>query len=67
MKIQYVILDSTVEPKQKVFASSDLDKIHEKLLDKDIPEEWYVLDMVNKEFIADEYDGFYDSEFTQLT
>ena len=66
MKIRYAILDATVEPKQKVFASNDLDNIHEKLLDKDIPKEWYVLDLVNKEFIADEADGFYDSEFTIL-
>ena len=66
MKAQYVILDSTVEPKQKVYASSDIDKIHEKLCDKDIPKEWYVLDLIEREFIADEADGFYDSELTQL-
>jgi len=68
MKItkQYVILDSTVEPKQKVFASNDLDQIHEKLLDDRLPKEWYVLDLINKEFIADEADGFYDSPLTQL-
>jgi hypothetical protein len=66
MKIRYVILDSTVEPKQKVFASNDLDQIHEKLCEKDIPKEWYVLDLIERGFIADEADGFYDSELTQL-
>jgi len=69
MKIvkRYVILDATVEPKQKFFASNDLDAIDKRSIQDGMPAEWYVLDLVNKEFIADEYEGWYDSEFTQIT